>query len=148
MRDVEKGKGVEQGRTSGARSNDSDAWHPDGTGDSACLTLAGDHSPHNSPHNVISRNVTRQLHREERSTGRAPHSIWGTCAFGDALWKTRRRVFVPIPFRRHVTHIDNKNITPIHIRHFIHASTTTRHDTPVSSPFVQANGWTRPTTRN
>ena len=52
MRDVEKGKGVEQGRTSGARSNDSDAWHPDGTGDSAFS-----HSPeitHHTTHHITS----------------------------------------------------------------------------------------------
>ena len=70
---------MEHGRTTGAGSNDGDAWHPNGTDDGACLTLAGDSSPQNSPQNVIYRKVTGQCHRErEMNRACSTHAIRDT----------------------------------------------------------------------
>ena len=59
------GEGDGEGRTSGARNNDGDAWHTNRT----APTTVHSHTPRgsittNSPQNGISRNVTRQLHRK------------------------------------------------------------------------------------
>ena len=118
-----EGEGVEQGRTSCARSNDGDAWHPNGTDDGACLTLAGDPSPHDSPQNVISRNVTRQLHREREFNSPCLHTLHlGNMHLRGGVVEDKRRVIVPIPFRRHT---DSRPQRPDlkRIRHFIHPTT-------------------------
>ena len=133
VRDVEKGRGWSKGGHHAHAAMTATRGTP--TAPTTVLVSHSPEIPHHTTHHKTSFLATSPDNSigNERSTGCAPHSILGTCAFGEALWKTRRRVFVPIPFRRHLTHIHNKNITPIHIRHFIHASTT-RHDTPVSSP--------------
>ena len=98
------------------------------------LTPAGDPSPHTSPQNVISRYVTRQLHREREinrlcSTHHLGHMRLRRGAVEDATTCLRPHSLPTSPDSHR-----QQNITPIPIRHFIHASTTTRHDTPVSSP--------------
>ena len=117
------GEGDGAREKSGARSNDGDVWHPNGTGDGACLTLAGDPSPHTSPQDVISRNVTRQLPREQRSTGRAStHSIWGTCTLRGGVVEATTTCHRPIPFRRHTdSHPQRPDLKGI--RHFAHSTT-------------------------
>ena len=140
---------MEQGRTSCARSNDGDGCHTNRT----APTTVHSHTPRgsittNSPQNGISRNGTRQLHRKREMSRPCSTLRFGAHApCAEALWKTRRRVFVPIPFRRHVTPIHNKNITqsPSVTSPPQQQRGMTR---PCLLPFVQANGWTRPTTRN
>ena len=119
---------------SGARSNDGDMCHTPAQHDGNALS----HSPRIHHHKLATNSQFSQGHpttRERAMNGSCLHALhFGTHApCAEALWKTRR-VIGPIPFRRHKTPVHNKNITPIPIRHFIPSATTTRHDTPVSSP--------------
>ena len=131
--DVENG--MEQGRTSGAGSNDGDAWHTDGTDDGACLTLAVDNSPHNSPQeSFLARSPDTSL-GNERSTGRAStHSIWGTRTLRGGVVEDTTTCHRPHSLPTSPDSHPQQKHHPNPLRHFIHASTTTRHDTPVSSP--------------
>ena len=128
----------------GLRSNDGDAWHP--TAPTTVLVSHSPEIPHHTPHHITSFLATSpdtSGTRDERVV--PPRTPFGdTCAFGEALWKTRRRVIGPIPFGRHKTPIHNKSIPATPIRHVIPSSTTTRHDTPISSPVRPSKRMDRP----
>ena len=90
------------------------------------------HTTHHKP-SILVRSPDNSGTRDEQVL--PPRTPFGdTCALRGGVVEDTTTCHRPIPFRRHLTHIHNKNITPIHIRHFIPSSTTTRHDTPVSSP--------------
>ena len=128
------GEGDGEGRTSGARSNDGDAWHTNRT---APTTV---HS-HTRRGYLTTRLPTKrqfsQRHPTTPSGTRGEQAVLhtpfgGTSAFGEGCGR-RDDVSSPhsLPTSRDIL---SKNIPAIRTRHFIPASTTMRHDTPVSSP--------------
>ena len=137
-----------EGRTSSARSNDGDAWHTNRTAPTTViLTLAADTSPHTSPQNIISRNVTRQLHREREMSRPCSTRHLGAHAPSARRCGRRRRVIGPIPFRRHPTPIPTKT-SPQSPSVTSSPQQPPDMTLPCRLPFVQASGSTRPTTRN
>ena len=140
--DVEKG--MEQGRTSGARSNDGDAWHTDGTGDGAFShsPQIPHHTPHHKPSFLATSPDTSGTRDQQAVPQHTPFGEHAHCA--EALWKTRRRVIVPFPSDATQTPIHKDPTSNESVTSPIPQHTTRDIGTSHSSSLLQANGKTRP----
>mgnify|MGYP004683865143 CR=1 FL=1 len=143
MRDVETG--MEQGRTSGAGSNDSDG----GTSTAPATALSHTRRRSLTTHLTTKRHFSKR-HPTTPSGTRDQQAVPQHTPFGEhapcaeALWKTRRRVIVPIPFRRHKTPIHTDLTSKESVASSIPQHTTRDIRTTHSSSLLQANGQTRP----
>ena len=142
VRDVEKG--MEQGRTSGARSNDGDAWHTDGTGDGAFShsPQIPHHTPHHKPSFLATSPDTSGTRDQRPVPQHTPFGEHAPCA--EALWKPRRRVIVPFPSDATQTPIHKDPTSKESVTSSIPQHTTRDIRSSHSSRVLQANGQTRP----
>ena len=140
--DVEKG--MEQGRTSGARSNDGDAWHTDGTGDGAFShsPQIPHHTPHHKPSFLATSPDTSGTRDQQAVPQHTPFGEHAPCA--EALWKPRRRVIVPFPSDATQTPIHKDPTSKESVTSSIPQHTTRDIRSSHSSRVLQANGQTRP----